>query len=725
MMADRTFTVADQGLVFPSNGWQFSSGVFTGSGKADLLGYHPTNGSLWVGSNTGTGFALQHWGSVAPADGWWFGTGNFTGGTRDDIIGYQSSNGSLWVGRNAETHFVLEQWGSIAPASGWRFGVGHFTGGAKADLFGYDPSNGSLWVGRNTGAGFSFSQWGIVAATAVWQFVVGDFTGSGRPDVAGYDPSDGSIWVGVNEGGNFLLAQHGVVQPAAGWQLCPGYFTGRAKADLFAYHPSNGSMWVGTDNSTEYVFERWDTAVPASGWEFVAGLFTEDTWVDILGYQPATGLLRLWSSTSRPVEGYCWPLSAAPGQRISFMTSGGDECTATIRRHTSTSSVVDSETIATVDFNSPTQPTPAEPWHVGCGWNETFGVDVGAGWRSGIYSATCVDAQGRSSEIPFVVRPKPSQRSKVALLANTNTWLAYDGWGGGSKYSGLAQISLMRPMVNASPTTSFVGDWHLTRGELWIQGWLESEGYRPDMYTDLDFHENGCDAGQYRLLVSGTHPEYWTPEMYDNLLAYLDTGGSFAYLGGNGLFETCVYDAGARQMMYLEGVEGGSRIPALLRVREPLRPERAVIGVATERCAVGGSPYEVVNAGHLLFDGMGLSVGDRFGNAGLNVGYGNGKASAWEVDTANGLGAISLPYGCAMDTPAVIPASSLPAGLEILATGVFDGIGPGADMVYYEHPGGGFVFSVGSLTFGGSLVVDATIQQLMHNVLGRAGVVPE
>jgi len=34
------------------------------------------------------------------------------------------------------------------------------------------------------------------------------------------------------------------------------------------------------------------------------------------------------------------------------------------------------------------------------------------------------------------------------------------------------------------------------------------------------------------------------------------------------------------------------------------------------------------------------------------------------------------------------------------------------------------VFSVGSLTFGGSLVVDATIQQLMRNVLSKAGVTP-
>ena len=37
-------------------------------------------------------------------------------------------------------------------------------------------------------------------------------------------------------------------------------------------------------------------------------------------------------------------------------------------------------------------------------------------------------------------------------------------------------------------------------------------------------------------------------------------------------------------------------------------------------------------------------------------------------------------------------------------------------MTFYEHPGGGIVFSAGSLTFGGSLVIDRTIQELLRNV---------
>jgi hypothetical protein len=632
-------------------------------------------------------------------------------------LGYHPSNGSLWVAENMQTSFELQSWGSVQPAAGWQFGSGSFTGTAKSDLFGYHPNNGSLWIGRNTGSDFIFEQWGTVAIAA-WQFVVGDFTGSGRPDVVGYDADNGTLWVGENTGSSFLLEQRATVQPMAGWQFGVGYFTGRAKMDLFGYHPSNGSLWVGVFTGTDFAFEQWATAEPMDGWNFVPGVFDGDIWVDVVGYRADTGVLELWRSTERPVEGYCWPLSAAAGERISFSTSGGGESTVTIKRHTSTSAVIDTVTVKELTIDSPTQVTDPAPWSTGCGWTETFGVQVETSWQSGIYSALCVDSKGGTADITFVVRPSPAERSEVMLLANANSWLAYNGWGGQSKYSGLARTSFLRPMPNASPD----GEYHLTRGELWIHGWLETAGYRPDVYTDLDFHENGCDASQYKLLVVGTHPEYWTTQMYDNLVDYLDNGGSLAYLGGNGLFETGDYDAARAEMVFRQGVEGGARVPALFRALSPPKPERAILGVATERCAVTGSPYQVLAADHPLFDGTGLVDGEMFGNSGLNDGFGNGKASGWEVDTASGIGAISIPWDCAINEPDPIPADGPPTDVKILASGLHDGVGPGADMTYYDHSGGGFVFSVGSLTFGGSLVVDPAIQQLMHNVLARAEV---
>ncbi|HEY0638397.1 MAG TPA: VCBS repeat-containing protein [Pseudonocardiaceae bacterium] len=722
---NREFRPRQLTTVTPPGGWQFHAGAFVQTAVSDIVGYHETMGRLWVGRNTGSSFTFTQWASVSPATGWKWTVGDFSGGTGSDVLGYYPANGTLWVGTNTGTNFQLSQWGTVTPATGWQFQPGFFTGGAKADIVGYYEGNGTLWVGRNTGSVFTFEHWGTLPTAAGRQLIVGDFTGTGRPDVALYDPNTGAVTVGENGGNGFTLSQWGSVSPAAGWTLGAGYFTGRAKADLYAYYPVDGTIWVGENRTGSFLFTQWGSANPAAGWQFVPGIFNADLWVDLLAYHPSNGSVWLWESLEKPVEGYCWPLSAAPGETISFRTSGGGACTATFRRHTSVGPTVDSTVMHSVNFTSPPQDTPPEPFRTGCGWTETFQLTVPNTWSSGFYSATCTDSQGLTSEITFVVNPEPAERSQVALLANVNTWNAYNGWGGLSKYGGLSRSSALRPNPGAAPGV----DPHLTRGELWIHGWLESSGYKPDVYTDQDFHNDGLDATQYKLLVVGTHPEYWTVQMYDRLLAYLDAGGSLAYLGGNGLFETCTYAVDGTETHFLSGVEGGPRGDGLFRVvNGGSRAERSVLGVATERCSVPGSPYQVLLPAHPLFAGTGATTSTLFGTAGLNMGFGNGKASSWEVDTANGVGAVELPWDCALTDTVTVPPSTLPAGLVVIARGTNDapedgGAGPGADMTYYDHPGGGFVFSVGSITFGGSLVGDAVMQQLMRNVLSHAGVV--
>ena len=40
----------------------------------------------------------------------------------------------------------------------------------------------------------------------------------------------------------------------------------------------------------------------------------------------------------------------------------------------------------------------------------------------------------------------------------------------------------------------------------------------------------------YRVLLTGSHPEYWTQEMLDALEGWLARGGRLMYLGGNGFY---------------------------------------------------------------------------------------------------------------------------------------------------------------------------------------------
>jgi hypothetical protein len=111
----------------------------------------------------------------------------------------------------------------------------------------------------------------------------------------------------------FQFIQWATVDPQAGWSFLSGFFTQTAKADLFGYHPSNGTLWVGENTGGGFAFWKWGKVDPTSGWQFVAGPFDADLWADVVGYHPSNGTLWLGKSTVRPIEGYCWPLSAAPG----------------------------------------------------------------------------------------------------------------------------------------------------------------------------------------------------------------------------------------------------------------------------------------------------------------------------------------------------------------------------------------------------------------------------
>jgi hypothetical protein len=727
-MTIRSFVFGQSATVYPSGAWQFAAGAFTGQARSDLFGYDAGDGSLWVGANTGDGFTFQLWATVDPVDGWSFTVGDFSGDGRTDIVGYYPSNGILWIGDNpVGTHFAFRQAVSVDPVDGWQFATGYFTGHSKSDLFGYHPSNGSLWVGENTGDGFSFQQWGTVDPVAGWRFIADDVTGNGRTDIVGYDPGSGSLVVGENTGTGFWMNTWATLDPTRAWQFATGHFTGRARSDVFAYDPSDGVLWVGENTGNSFSFQQWGAVAPADGWQFAAGVFNADLWTDIAGYHSTSGTVWVGKSTPHPIEGYCWPLSAAPGETIQFMFSGEGPSHAVIQRNTSTSSAIDSVNVTTLDFVATTQTAPATVIEAGCAWADSFSLTT-PDWPSGLYSASCTDDSTTSFDVSFVVKPAADKRSSLAILANVNTWLAYNGWGGASKYSGAARTSFLRPMPGAAPN----GDAHLTRGELWVLGWLGAAGYQPDVYSDIDFHNDGCDPSQYRCLILSTHPEYWSRQMYRNLAAYLDQGGSLLYLGGNGIYENGEYEAGQTTISFRQGVEGGPRVTSLFRVLNPPMAERSLLGVATERCGVEGSAYRIDAADHQLFADVRITDpvsgvlrqvvnGDLVGASGLNLGFGNGKASAWEVDTRDGLGATTVPVDCATED-AFIPPSSLPDGLVVLASGEADDKGPGAEMVFYEHPGGGLVFSVGSLTFGGSLVVDPALQQLVRNVLTRAGV---
>ena len=226
------------------------------------------------------------------------------------------------------------------------------------------------------------------------------------------------------------------------------------------------------------------------------------------------------------------------------------------------------------------------------GWASDFSFTVPADMTSGVYAAHLVlegpdgEADDGTGEdyIPFFVRPPRGPagrkgRPKLAFLAPTAAYMAYANhqehlhaepaemvigrllvfqptdlfWHEHAEYgaslydlhsdgSGVCYSSRLRPILNMRPKySSWVGGsgsglWQFN-ADTHLTDWLEHEGFAFDVITDEDLHEEGLDAlSAYRVVVTGTHPEYYSTAMWDGLKAWLDRGGRLVYVGANGWY---------------------------------------------------------------------------------------------------------------------------------------------------------------------------------------------
>jgi N,N-dimethylformamidase len=518
---------------------------------------------------------------------------------------------------------------------------------------------------------------------------------------------DGSIYA-VEETGDVLYFKDETRNGTAGWAFGgTGQKIGSGWATYAAvFSGGNGIIYAITADGF-FQYQRDEARNGTAQWSNNG-----------IGQQIGSGWFLL--PPAADVQGYCAPLSAGSGDTVNFSTSAKQDYKVTYLRLKHQPDGSPGTAMADpISVSGAIQAIPDEAWQNGCGWKTSFSLNVPGNWPSGIYAAECTDTAGDRSYMVFIVKPRKKRRNKIAVLANTNTWNAYNDWGGRSKYSmpPATAGSFARP----NPWTTPIDDGqlnHLTRAELWVLNWLEDTGYSVDVYTDQDFHGGINGFNEYKALILSTHPEYWTVQMFDNLVAYLKAGGSVLYLSGNGVFERCEYSADATSLIFWGGDPSQGRERNLLRNLNPPRPERSVLGVAfvfnnmgVENSTPG--PYRVEMAEHPFFGGT-VSNGDLIGQEGLN-----GAASGWEIDISD---AGHAPDGVIVSGKAGDDRGVPPNNIQVLARGTNKPTdGPyTAHLTYYETGNGGFVLSAGSLCFSGSLVKDATLQTVVKNALNKA-----
>lgn len=335
----------------------------------------------------------------------------------------------------------------------------------------------------------------------------------------------------------------------------------------------------------------------------------------------------------------------------------------------------------------------------------------------------------------------------IAVVASTNTWNAYNNFGGRSNYINpdrlpSAPIVYSRQDLDRYRNPRPFGDWrphdeayaplsfdrpepvnhlfddpeltdpirgrnqcHLAPAEWRLLGWMEREGFAYDLYADAQLHDGALPLDAYSILVLTAHPEYWSHEMYRRVKAWVASGGKLVYLGGNGLNCAVTFDAGGamRCLTHLfstRGEMGGANEqgqPWDSRMHRTLESEANLLGVVcSESGIMTAAPYRVAEPDHWVFEGTGMTEGGEFGRVTLHERV-PGGASGHETDKR---------------------APSSPPNIRLLAKGLNPDDG-GAELVIVDTLGEGAVFSVGSITWISALLTDAVVSRVTANVLRR------
>jgi len=402
------------------------------------------------------------------------------------------------------------------------------------------------------------------------------------------------------------------------------------------------------------------------------------------------------------------------------------------------------------------------------GWDATTEFTVPTDLPSGIYAFRMRSDHG-DDHVPFFVRPAAgAPTNDIALLMPTATYIAYANHRmlfegadfiptkarlrpehdyvrthpdlGRSMYekhpdgSGVMFSSRRRPVLHVRPGAD---GWNFTP-DTDINAFLKQLNVGHDVIADEDVHCDGYAAlAPYRVIVTGSHPEYWSTAMLDALDEWQRDGGRLIYLGGNGFYWRVAFSdewPGAMELRRAEdGVrnwqtESGENYHAFtgeyggMWRRNGRAPNELVgIGFAAQGFAKA-THYDVNEASRdtraaWIWDGVADDEG-RIGTSGLG-----GGAAGQELDR----------YDTRLGSPehAVVLASATAFGPDMLRTkeefeGSVDFPTPDpyvrADIVFYETPNGGAVFSVGSISWFGALArngFDNDIATMTANVVRR------
>ncbi|MBJ7452334.1 MAG: immunoglobulin domain-containing protein [Blastococcus sp.] len=400
-----------------------------------------------------------------------------------------------------------------------------------------------------------------------------------------------------------------------------------------------------------------------------------------------------WAGRVDSIDGWVWPLSAAPGEDLDLHvgTAAGVRYRVEFYRlgwyGGAGGRLMACLPDCGTDKAGIVQPLPPAPdpvtGEVSPDWSLTDEFTVPASWPSGFYMAalkvTSGNGTGSARRLPFVVRAPSSQNSRVVVIVPVNTWQAYNGWGGNALYDNhsadgqrASHVSFERPWMEGVEQSTWRYD------ELNLVRFLERNDVDVSYITDQDVSTDPGVLDGHNVVMTSGHDEYWTKEHFDALEDARDAGQNLAFMGANIGYWQVRYANGGRTMIGYKSLDDPIADPALktARFRDTGRPECTLLGV------------QYMASGWPLGDSADLGVVD----ASLN--------DPWFAGTGFTPGA-TITDGLGYEWDQIVPGCATQP-----LTRLFQWQAPGwpvADSVRYTAPSGAKVFSAATLQFSWGL----------------------
>lgn len=375
------------------------------------------------------------------------------------------------------------------------------------------------------------------------------------------------------------------------------------------------------------------------------------------------------------IEGYTDRLSYREGDAINLhVSTSAASYSMEVARLGAEAKVV----LAKADLPGASFPIPEDASANGCRWPVSHRITVPADWTSGYYNVRLraadrggkfVGRNRRTAEVDlfFIVRAAdPGAGSRILLQLSTNTYNAYNNWGGGSLYAfhGLANLQGHRVSFDR-PLEGQFRQW-----ELPFVAWAERNGYALDYCANGDLERHPELLDRYKLVLSVGHDEYWSAPMRDNLERFIGRGGNVAFFSGN----TCCWqvrseDDGRALTCWKQGFNQDPVFPSgdhrtlstLWSHHLVKRPENGLTGVgflhggyhlSHGQYMDGKGAFTAHRPDHWIFEGTKLGRGGEFGGKHTVVGY---ECDGCEFEVKDGL-------------PVATGRDGTPPGFTILAT---------------------------------------------------------